>query len=765
MSIFTKPSVPYTAVGRIKKIIMKRGFFYFAAVLLCTAVSAPVDCAAQFRTDEEIMSDIMEHPYRAAACHSPYYAPNVAYTPVPRGYKAIYVSHLGRHGSRYQTNGADVYDGILSLLDSLHSVKALTPEGDSLRIEIRHMSQSHNGMDGMLTRKGAAEHTGIAERLAERCPSVFRQKDRRIVNCSSTTSQRTIQSMSGFVAGLASECGDGLDFRIGAGIDLIDYRRPEDKPAYGVSRDSLVSAVQNSLSAGFDFDALRSRLFPGYRASVAELYDLFKASSSAGCLDIDVDPLRFFTVDELFTFFKMRDVEFSAKYGTLAPLRPETAKNGKAYLRLIVSDADKALDGNGHCADLRFAHDGNVGPTMNLLGIGGYMESAHIEAPYRDWQSYAQICMASNLQLEFYRNSRSDILVKALFNEREITFPGLEPVNGVYYKWRDVRRYMIGKCEDLREVPDYYAAYIDTKAEEIRALQKDEIDGFYFITDMHFPDNYGNSAALIERLENMTERRVIIFGGDVLTYVDDIEKDMAMQISALQQMRGVSPVLWARGNHDIVNYTGKREWIKGERKAFPSWESEKLLGYFRPVAAVSNPSDPYTSYFYYDSPGRKLRYVVFDTTDSVQDDNMQSGISETQLNWIFEKAVLGAPKGYGIVFAGHVPFLGEKGVSPARDALSAFSTHSLYESGGRTYDFPARPDVNMVCVICGHRHNDYSYEFPGGQPQINVEADCNYESMKRTKETIEEQSFDYVSISKDGKVRTVRIGKGEDRLF
>lgn len=745
---------------------MKRGFCYFAAVLLCAAVSASVDCAAQFRTDEEIMSDIMEHPYRSAACHSPYYAPNVAYTPVPRGYKAIYISHLGRHGSRYQTNGAEVYDGILSLLDSLHSAKALTPQGDSLRMEIRHIRQAHNGMDGMLTRKGAAEQTGIAERLAERVPSVFRQKDRRIVSCSSTTTQRTIQSMSGFVAGLASECGDdGLDFRIGAGIDLVDYRRPEDKPAARVPSDSLVRAVQNSLSSKYVFDALQSRLFHGYEASADELEILFNASSSAGCLDIDADPLRFFTTDEQFAFYKMRDVEFSAKYGTLAPLRSETAKNGRAYLRLIVSDADKALDGNGHCADLRFAHDGNVGPTMNLLGIGGYQQSAREEAPYRDWQSYAQICMASNLQLEFYRNSRSDILVKALFNERELTFPGLEAVNGVYYKWRDVRRYMIGKCEDLREVPDYYTAYIETKAEEIRRLQKDETDGFYFITDMHFPDNYGNSAALIERLENMTDRRVIIFGGDVLTYVDDIEKDMAMQISALQQMRGVSPVLWARGNHDFVNYTGKKEWIKGERKAFPAWESEKLLGYFRPVSAVSNPSDPYTSYFYYDSPGKKLRYVVFDTTDSVQDDNMQSGISGTQLNWIFEKAVLGAPKGYGIVFVGHKPFLGESDAEPARDALSAFSTHSKYEYGGCSFDFATRPDVNMVCVICGHKHNDYSYEFPGGQPQINVEADCNYESLGRTKGTVEEQSFDYVSISKDGKVRTVRIGKGEDRQF
>lgn len=743
---------------------MRKIYLYLLTALVFANVSTSM-VSAQEMTDAEIISAIKEHPYRAAACHSPYYAPEVIYTPAPEGYEAFYVSHIGRHGSRFQTNGQEVYDTIVSLLDSLHFAGALTPQGDSLRMELRHIQQAHLGMDGMLTGRGAAEHTGIAGRLAARCPSVFNQADRRTVSCTATQKQRTIQSMAGFIAGLQS-VGGNLDYRINCGIDIIQYARPSDKPANSGRTNTIISREKEFLTPDdADLEALQHRLFKGYKASTSDLETLFKASSTAGCLDIKVDPFRFFSTEELFLFYRQYDAGFNAKYGTFAPTRDDVAKKGKAYLRMIVDEADKALDGNGHCADFRFAHDTNLGPLMNLLGIGGYSISATEDAPYRYWQSFNQICMGSNLQLEFYRNVESDVLVKALYNEKEVGFPGLESVNNVFYKWSDVRRYMINKCEELQEIPEYYVSHIRTKANEIRELQKDELEGFYFITDMHFPDNRGHSAALIEYLEQNVEKRLIVYGGDAISYVDDISEGMAMQISALEQMRAYSPILWARGNHDIVNYTGKKEWITGERKTLPAWESEKLLRHFRPVGAATNEADPYTAYFYYDDTSKKVRYIVFDTTDTVNDDNKQSGLSDVQLEWIIEKAILEAPEEYGIVFISHKPFLGEEDPVPAQDALAAFSTHSQFTYGGKTFDYSKRPDLRMLCVICGHKHDDYSFDFPGGQPQINVTSDCDYDWSNRVKDSIEDQSFEYVSISTDGHVRTVRIGKGENREF
>jgi len=735
-------------------------------VLYAIAVST-LPTQAQEKSDEEILQAIKEHPYRAAACLSPYYAPEVEYTPAPEGYEAFYVSHFGRHGSRFQTDGSSVYDKTVALLDSLHYANALTLRGDSLRMEIRHMQQHHTGMDGMLTRKGSAEHTAIAARLLRRCPSIFNQTNRKTVHCISTQKQRTIQSMAGFIAGL-TPAGNGLDFQVECGIDinLIKYKRAEDSVDKSKEISSATKAEEKAMAPkDAELEALQSRLFKGFKASEKELFRIFKASASAGCLDINVNPLRFFTPEELFAFYRKNDVHYNAKYGTFAPVRSETARKGKPFVRMIVNDADMAIDGNGHCADFRFAHDTQLGPIMNLLGIGGYSYTSHEDAPYRYWQSFNQICMASNLQLEFYRNNSNDVLVKALFNEREVNFPGLKAVNNVYYKWSDVRRYLISKCEDIREVPEYYSKYLKGKSAQIKELQKNELCGFFFVTDMHFPNNYGNSAALIEMLEKSTSKRLIVYGGDAISYVDDINEGMAMQISALEQMRGVSPVLWARGNHDIVNYTGKKEWIKGERKALQPWESSKMLSRFRPMDAVSNIADPYTTYCYYDNSETKIRFILFDTSDTVQDDNKQSGLSQTQLRWIIEEAILKAPENYGLVFISHKPFLGEKKMEAAGNALTAFSTHTPFKMENKEYDFAKRTDLRMLCLVCGHKHYDYSLKFPGGQPQINVIADSNYEYLKREKGTIQEQSFDYVSISNDGHIRTVRIGLGENREF
>jgi len=407
----------------------------------------PYGCAAQVKTDEEIISDIREHPYRSGANTCPYYAPSVDYTPAPKGYKAFYVSHIGRHGSRYQTNGRNTYDKPLALLDSLYEAGALTLQGDSLRMDLHRIRQAHSGMDGMLTRKGSAEHTAIAGRLAARCPSIFHQKDRPVVYCTATTVQRTIQSMAGFIAGLGNVGNSELSFSIGCGFNTDDFIKPEDKNIDKKLVDSKLEAMLKVLSPDdIELEGLQERLFKGYKASGLALFDLFKASSTAGCLDIDADPLRFFTLEELFAFYKKCDIKPGIKYGPFGPTRTETGKSGKKYLRLILSDADKALNGNGHCADLRFAHDGNVGPVMDLLGIGGYAIEVQDDAPYRYWQSYNQLCMGSNLQLEFYKNAKSDILVKALFNEKEVNFPGLESINGIYYRWPDVRKYILDKC-------------------------------------------------------------------------------------------------------------------------------------------------------------------------------------------------------------------------------------------------------------------------------------------------------------------------------
>ena len=60
------------------------------------------------------------------------------------------------------------------------------------------------------------------------------------------------------------------------------------------------------------------------------------------------------------------------------------------------------------------------------------------------WMGFWNICMASNLQMIFYKNNAGDVLVKFLYQEQERKLRGLEPFQGPYYKWETVKANLEG---------------------------------------------------------------------------------------------------------------------------------------------------------------------------------------------------------------------------------------------------------------------------------------------------------------------------------
>ena len=66
------------------------------------------------------------------------------------------------------------------------------------------------------------------------------------------------------------------------------------------------------------------------------------------------------------------------------------------------------------------------------------------------WQINKVTPMAANIQLVFYRNKSGEVLVKVLHNEYEQRLDEAvgKPINGVYYRWNDLRQYMMNKLEE-----------------------------------------------------------------------------------------------------------------------------------------------------------------------------------------------------------------------------------------------------------------------------------------------------------------------------
>ena len=423
--------------------------------LMTTAATAAMTLALSLvctRSSAQITKELVEqNPYLTAGVHHPYITSEIHDTPAPKGFKPFYVTHYGRHGSRYQTSDR-FYRKNTPWLVELGQKGLLTPKGEKLRDEMIWLQQEHKGVEGTLTARGGFEQQGVAERLYDRCPEIFRQKDRKVVTSRSTNVHRVIQSMGNFNMGLKGRQPD-LQMSILTGDrywDVLchstkDIERPE-KARMNEVLDSLHEVYQAQLHPEDFFTDLNAvRELTGKSAARFE-YDLFVATHILKTLD-DIqghDPLALFSTDDLVACGRLYNCELitwfiHSKEGGICL----DTTVGRPIVRDMLRTADAAIAGNDHCADLRFGHDSGVAPLLCLLQVGDYAKNLHIwEAP-DEWPAYRNLCMCTNVQLIFYRNRKGEVLVKVLHNEQEVLVgPSCPVYSGPYYRWEDFRAYL-----------------------------------------------------------------------------------------------------------------------------------------------------------------------------------------------------------------------------------------------------------------------------------------------------------------------------------
>lgn len=436
---------------------MKTSLLSILSILAAFALaSAPVH--AENIPDKKLIEAFKQNPYRAAAGHNAYETPvETIDTPAPKGYKPFYVSHFGRHGSRFQ-GSESAYSRVCQTLDKLHEAGLLTACGDTLRTELQQMWDAHkNLMEGMLTLKGGQEHRGIAQRLCERVPAVFKQKSRSKVNCTSTVVPRCIESM-GYFSMEVQRFNPSLDITMDVGFKILDFQKeiamaPDSKEI----RKHSGPAEKEMLQKAGTMPTLAARLLtnPEEASNLVPdkdlgkfLFNMFKAAAGAGCLDQKFDPLRFFTPEELLVCNKIRNIHFSSSYGCFGPTREIAVRHSYPYALLIIKEAEEAIAGNERCADLRFAHDKQVGPTLSLFDLENYNVYTPADQSHNYQAAWKYLSMGTNLQMIFYRNAKGDVLVKFLCNERESRIPSLSAMNEYYYRWTDVRNHILSRIEN-----------------------------------------------------------------------------------------------------------------------------------------------------------------------------------------------------------------------------------------------------------------------------------------------------------------------------
>ena len=146
---------------------------------------------------QSIREQIAANPNLAGGIYTAYMVTEQKAVDAPKGYKPFYISHYGRHGSRYQT-AQEKYDQPAVLLEQAYKDGKLTELGISLMHRVRTIADDAHMRAGDLSPRGEREHRGIAERMATLYPEVFSKRNGNHITCFSSPSVRSVISMAAF---------------------------------------------------------------------------------------------------------------------------------------------------------------------------------------------------------------------------------------------------------------------------------------------------------------------------------------------------------------------------------------------------------------------------------------------------------------------------------------------------------------------------------------------------------------------------------------
>ena len=119
--------------------------------------------------------------------------PRKALTPTPKGYEPYYLSHYGRHGSRWLLNERD-YSAPITTLRDAKKAGVLSAVGEKALAKLEEIQNTSKGRLGDLSDVGEKQHHGIAKRMVANFPEIFKTPNLPI-DARSTTSVRAILSM------------------------------------------------------------------------------------------------------------------------------------------------------------------------------------------------------------------------------------------------------------------------------------------------------------------------------------------------------------------------------------------------------------------------------------------------------------------------------------------------------------------------------------------------------------------------------------------
>lgn len=428
------------------------------------------------------ISGIAQDRYQMGSNYYAYPTPNAKYTKAPAGYKPFYLSHYGRHGSRFH-QPADHYHALYNTLAKADSAGKLTELGKSLLERAKYLDEYAAPRAGDLTQLGVAQHQGIAKRMVKNFPELF--KNNAYIEAYASTSTRCVVSMAAFLEELRAQ-KPKLDIHQESGKYLMAFISPLDfgkiigesnTPAWQKENEKLYSHVNPArmMNAIFnDSTYVQKNIDAGDLLS--KIYEIGNSLQGSPEIEFSFDDL--WTDEDLAARWHAQNAWWYSVLGNNPFGKKEGLENARPLLKNFLDVADKVIAADTTesakvdktaksakpakktTATLRFGHDTVIFPFATLLQMENGTQNTGIETTDMDnlhkvWRDYEISPMAANVQFVLYKSSKkgAPILVKVMLNEVEQKLPvtcdtaALRQNSGTvqncpaapYYRWEDFR--------------------------------------------------------------------------------------------------------------------------------------------------------------------------------------------------------------------------------------------------------------------------------------------------------------------------------------
>lgn len=400
--------------------------------------------------------EILENVLCSASNYMAYPGPTQQkLTPAPRGYKPFYISHYGRHGSRFHSKPS-IYNAPYQVLAMADSLGKLTATGKDVLRRLDIIRKDAENHWGDLTWIGCHQQEDIARRMYQRFPEVF--KGSAEIDARSTGVGRCVLSMEYFLMQL-TRLNPKLNIHHNATHRDMYYLNLQDKDLFNLRKTKKATEPYKEFRLrNSECKHLMQVLFndSNYVSKHVRSYDFAEQLMMVASILQDVELGKemtlydIFTQDELYRIWKVGNAYWYIGWGNSNATDCKMPYLQRNLLSTMIHHADSCIQLPTTSAHLRFGHETVLLPLVCLLDVNGYGQVIDDldQLDSKGWVNYRAFPMSGNLQFIFYRKSPKDRdpLFKVLLNENEAKLP-LPDKLAPYYRWSDFRSYYLKKLE------------------------------------------------------------------------------------------------------------------------------------------------------------------------------------------------------------------------------------------------------------------------------------------------------------------------------